>query len=352
MQNPGPELTTQQKEHIQRLAQENKIGTLSDLAEEWGVPSQVVIRYFADCRNGGKPPERRFSPKPETPGLSLTLDQRRMVRRFADMGDASRLEGLAVKWGVPSAELRKLYREDRETILASETRIAESPKTEPAVEPPKVVEVEPVEPSPEMLAEAENMPSLPYNWPLIHARKSRDLIPKVVAGVAGLVASDYVKVEKSLMNPTVEQAVKICAFLGLPLSTFAVFAPEPIVESGPVRSLSILALLRKRRRLKVKDLGERIIEKTGVKVRISTISLIENGRLSGPLSEEHLREAQALATYFGVSVELISGQIPSAAIETAAAQIAAYHQTFRATVSQLGAGTDPILRLQAGGESS
>lgn len=344
------ELTQEQKDQIEQLAKENKIGTLSDLAEDWGVEPKLVMRYFLDCRNGGKPPERRFSPKPETPGLSLTPEQRRMVRRFADMGDASRLEGLAVKFGVPSAELRKLYCEDREAILASEARMIEPPKREPEVEPP--IEVEPMEPSPELLAEADSMPTLPYNWPLIHARKSKGLIPKVVADVAGLPASDYVKIEKSLMNPTVEQAVKICTFLNLPLSTFAVFAPEPIVERGPVRSLSILVLLRKRRRLKVKELVERVIEKTGVQVRISTISMIENGKVTGPLSEEHLREAQALATYFGVSVELISGQVPSAAIETAAAQIAAYHQTFRTTVSRLGAGTDPILRLQAGGDSS
>lgn len=359
MQNTVTELTLEQKGIVERLALENKMGTLSDLAEQWGVEPKLVIRYYVDCRNGGKRPERRFVRQAEAPpAFNPTPEQRTLIRRLAERGMEDRLEGLAVKWGVPLPALRQVFDQFQERELKAEVRNQEpllhEPPTNPRVDP-QVVMGPSAELPPELQAEADAMPTLPYNWVLINARVSRGLSLKAIANAAGIYSGDYRKIEEGRMNPTREQAAKICLFLNLPLdSTFAVAALPKMLEDGPVRTLSVLALSRARKRLNLSDLVSQVQDATGVLVSRATVSALERGALKRPFSEADMRAITAIAAYFGLSVEAVTSHIPSTAIESVAKRTAALHHSLKTTVAQLGTGvdSDPILKLQAGGESA
>lgn len=341
------ELTQEQMAHVQRLAAENKMGTLNDLAEDWGVPVKTVIRHFLGCRSNGGPLERR-RPGPSSESISTTLnpDQLKLIRRFAENGMADRLSDHAQRWALPVDDLRRAYDEARERLLRE---VAVNPELDQAgisgsAAPNQV---------PELAADAAGMAVLPYNWPLIQARVSRKLRVKAVAEIVGVPLSDYRRIEEGRVNPTREQASRICAYFGLALeSTFAVAALPPLSARGPVSRLSVLALARARRRLNASELADEVRAATGIQIRRTTISAIERGRLLQPQDAEGRREAAALASYFGTSVEFITSQVPASAIETVTTQITAVHRALRGTMTQLGsgaAGSDPILQLDAGG---
>lgn len=331
-------LTQAQKDELTRLAKAGKSGVLNDLAERWKVPFKEVARGYADAQrelNGKQPPTPKHPPIQE-----LTPLQKKEIHRIADAGNQAKLSTLAEDWNVDSRVISRYYNDCREQ-LRNQVVVNPEPVTPPAPKPTTADLVADVVATPGQIA------MLPRNWPLLQARLASGYTVRDIALAIGSTQPDYQRIEGGQQNPTAEQAAKLCALLKVPPETFVVTCSDPM--KGSLRSLSLLGILRAKRRLAMKDLALKVSEATGYKVTSTLISAIERGQLKQPISADYAQQIDALARFFGVTCEAIMAQVPPEWIQTAGSAIAALHSTLKQAVQALPAPTvDPELLLTAG----
>jgi transcriptional regulator with XRE-family HTH domain len=190
---------------------------------------------------------------------------------------------------------------------------------------------------------------LPRNWPLIQARLASGMTPRDVAIAVGIRQTDYARIEDGQQLPTDDQAAKICTLLRLRVEeTFVVAAPEPLTGKGPIRGLSLLGIMRAKRRLSMKDMALQASQATGVSVGAGLIGQIERGALKQPLRPDQESQLKALAEYLAVPVEIVMAQVPPEWIQVSTAQIATLHSAMREAHAALPAPPTGELQLTAG----
>jgi transcriptional regulator with XRE-family HTH domain len=328
-------LTDAQLEEIRELARKEKTGLLPDLAEKWKVPTRELIRAYADARREitGEPlPQRRSS---------LTEEQKQVIENLALAGNAARLVSLAQDWGIDGRLLNQYYIDCRAKLRPREPlNLPVTTIQEPTPAPSPVADVR---------AQPGQITVLPRNWPLIQARLASGMTPRDVAIAVGIRQTDYARIEDGQQLPTDDQAAKICTLLRLRVEeTFVVAAPEPLTGKGPIRGLSLLGIMRAKRRLSMKDMALQASQATGVSVGAGLIGQIERGALKQPLRPDQESQLKALAEYLAVPVEIVMAQVPPEWIQVSTAQIATLHSAMREAHAALPAPPTGELQLTAG----
>jgi transcriptional regulator with XRE-family HTH domain len=333
-------LSDAQREEIQALARDGKSGRLSDLAEAWDVPARELIRAYADARREltGEPAPTPRPAAPPPPDLSD--EQKRVIRRLAEAGNSARLVVLAEDWGVPSQLINRFYGDCREDLRSKQPSAPATTIHGPAPAPSPVADVR---------AQPGEITVLPRNWPLIQARLASGMTPRDVAVAVGIRQTDYARIEDGQQLPTPDQAAQICALLKLKVGeTFVAAAPDPLTGKGPIRGLSLLGIMRAKRRLSQKDMAAQAALETGEFVSSALIGQIERGELKQPLRPDHETQLRALAEYLAVPVEMVMAQVPPEWIQTSTAHITALHAAMKDAHAALPSPAAAELQLTAG----
>lgn len=107
-------LNDAQKAELRRLAQAGKMGSLNDLAAKWGVEFKIVARTYAEFQReaAGVSVHQATAQEAHKP-QELTDEQKRIIRRLAEAGNSARLVILAEDWGVESRVLSRYYNDCR-----------------------------------------------------------------------------------------------------------------------------------------------------------------------------------------------------------------------------------------------
>lgn len=318
-------LTQTQRDELQRLAKAGKMGGLSDLAARWGVDFRLVARTFAEYQkqtDGQTEPSVPSENRPQ----GLSDEQKRIIRRLAEAGNQARVYTLADDWGVDSKVIARFYSDCRAEMRGKVT-----------IEPDQLVPAgSPGSPVADVVAAPGQIAVLPRSWALIQARLTKGNSPRDVALAVGMTQADYKRVEEGRQLPTADQAAKLCALFDLPMEqTFVVAGQEALYTRGAIRGLSLLGILRAKRRLSLKDLAAAVHAATGRTITTGLLSSIERGQIKQPLSTDHARQIEALATFFGLTDEVIMAQVPPSWIQTAAANTAAMNTALKAAVQSL-----------------
>lgn len=331
-------LTDEQQAEIERLAQRGKSGGLNDLADQWGVPFRVVVRAYATAQIANNPqPDQPPAPAPASKATEpeLTAEQLRIIRRLAEEGKVTRLTVLAEEWGIPHRTLARRYQDTRAAVMR--TQVTNEPSSAlpmaPSYDQDRWHELSPVA---NVTAEAGAIGVLPRNWPLIQARLASGKSTREISFAAGMTAAEYTRVEEGRQLPTPDQAARICALLGLGMEqTFAVAGQEQFTGRGGIRGLSLLALLRARRRINMRQLSDEASKGANCRVSQAFISAIERNTLKLPLTPDQTHQVRAMASYLKVPDEWITAQVPPTWIQTVATNTAQLHTAFKVAYQQL-----------------
>ncbi|HEY3367802.1 MAG TPA: helix-turn-helix transcriptional regulator [Symbiobacteriaceae bacterium] len=341
-------LTQAQIEEIRQVAKEKGYARLKGLSERWEVPFQEVARQYAAIVNSKSTPG---------PAAELTADQLREVRRLAQAGESTRLFLLAEEWGIEYRVLSKHYTDFR-AVFQNGNRTGQNDARSDAA-PPALNHQRPDDwrlnsPVGNVAAEPGQIAVLPRNWPLITARLATGSSPREIALAVGMTGADYQRVEEGRQLPTPDQAARLCALLGLQMEeTFVAAGPEPLMRRGPIRSLSLLSLLRARRRLSIRDLAHEVSAGGEVRVTEAFISQVERNSLMPGRWPDQAGQVRALAHYFGVEADMVTAQVPPSWIQAVSSGTRQMHSVLKAELAQLSAGQtamDPeLLTAVAGG---
>lgn len=325
--------------------------------------------------------------------MPLTNDQRRELQKRSahpDFGTAQ-LIVLAEQWNVSWPDLAKEYAQVRGTIRPMKPDRWEAAHTEGKLKAKPQTQAEtsvavagspadpvntlhytwfkrgriPIEETPEWqatspVANVRSSPGqiavLPHLWQLVAARANAGLKPGEVAYSVGMRQVDYKNVEEGRLLPTADQAARICALLDLKIEeTFFGAAQKPMIhQNRSIPTFSVLAVLRAKRRLSVKELQKQVFDETGVMVSAQTLSQIEKQKV-GKYERSRTVEHEALARFFDLPVTVLKRTVPAALFAMASQNTMTLHQAIKQATGGvqptfLTGDTPPLLALEEGTE--
>lgn len=178
------------------------------------------------------------------------------------------------------------------------------------------------------------------NWVLINARIKHNYEPRDIAMVLEppLSIADYRRVEDGELLPSADQVAQLCQLLDVRMEeAFVMAGPERDTNrrgKGFIKGLSVLAILRARRRLNMKTLGEAVEAATDTKVTSAVIGRIERGEFTAKNQAER-DQVTALAMYLEIPEEWVLRQVPSELVQMAASNNAKLHAAIRQAFGEL-----------------
>lgn len=187
-----------------------------------------------------------------------------------------------------------------------------------------------------IVAQPGDIAVVPRNWVLINARLESGVGVREIAYECGLTQADYRRIEDGRLLPDANQAMRLSAYLGVPVGELFIMAgPEQFAVrgAGAIRGLSVIGILRVKRRLSLKAMVEQMAEPP-LRSDITTlfISRLEKGEVSMRNRVEH-DWLQHLAQFFDIPVAWVTKQIPPEMISKAAANNAALHEAMKVALA-------------------
>lgn len=187
-----------------------------------------------------------------------------------------------------------------------------------------------------IVAQPGDIAVVPRNWVLINARLESGVGVREIAYECGLTQTDYRRIEDGRLLPDANQAMRLSAYLGVPVGELFIMAgPEHFAVRGAaaIRGLSVIGILRVKRRLSLKAMVEQMAEPP-LRSDITTlfISRLEKGDVAmrNRVEEDWL---QHLAKFFDIPVAWVTKLIPPEMISKAAANNAALHEAMKAALA-------------------
>lgn len=178
----------------------------------------------------------------------------------------------------------------------------------------------------DVLPEPGALTVLPMNAVLIQSRIKSGMQPGEVAWAAGMKRAEYTALEENRALPTEHQAARLSALFRVPVRNLFVAAAGESFRAGQIKGLSVLQLLRCRRRMSIADVNRSPMCQ---KVRAGLVTAIEKGTVKLPLSPMDELGVAELADFFGTTPDAILGTLPPEIFQQVAHNTAVLHDAVR-----------------------